>query len=149
VIKQIEGERRNPHVNLVLRLPEACVPIRGDAARLKQVLMNLIDNGLKFTARGAVTVEVQVSPVSLRPHRIDVTDTGVGIPPERIDEIFEPFRQLDESERRLDGSGLGLSICRSLCRLMGYRLEVQSRPGAGSTFSIVLEADSHQLPLTA
>jgi PAS domain S-box-containing protein len=149
VIKQIEGERRNPHVNLVLRLPEASVPIRGDAGRLKQVLMNLIDNGLKFTARGAVTVEVQVSPVSLRPHRIDVTDTGVGIPPERFDEIFEPFRQLDESERRLDGSGLGLSICRSLCHLMGYRLEVQSRPGVGSTFSIILEADSHRLPLTA
>lgn len=149
VIKQIEGEPRNPHVNLVLRLPEASAPIQGDALRLKQVLMNLIDNALKFTTRGAVTVEVEVNPVDLRPHRIDVTDTGVGIPPERISEIFEPFRQLEESQRRLEGSGLGLSICRSLCHLMGYRLEVRSRPGLGSTFSIILEADAHRLPLSA
>jgi PAS domain S-box-containing protein len=149
VIKQIEGDRRNPHVNLVLRLPEASVPIQGDAARLKQVLMNLIDNALKFTGRGAVTVEVQVNPGDLRPHRIVVTDTGVGIPPERIGEIFEPFRQLEESERRLEGTGLGLSICRSLCQLMGYRLEVQSSPGLGSTFSVILEADARRLPLSA
>lgn len=149
VVKQFEGEQRNSKVDLITRLPQVSVAIRTDAARLKQVLVNLIDNALKFTSQGVVTVELSLSPVDSRPLRIDVTDTGVGIPPELIGEIFEPFRRLEDSRRLIQGSGLGLSICRSLCQLMGYRLEVHSRPGFGSTFSIVLEAGVHQLPLTA
>jgi two-component system, sensor histidine kinase and response regulator len=149
VVKQLEGERPNHLVDLILRLPEASTPVRTDAARLKQVVINLVDNALKFTVQGAVTVQMEVRSSDLRPHRIDVTDTGVGIPPECIDEIFEPFRQLEESQGQLRGSGLGLSICRSLCHLMGYRLEVKSCPGVGSTFSVILQADAHCLPLSA
>jgi protein-histidine pros-kinase len=149
VIKQIEGESRNPEVNLTLRLPETSAQIRTDPARLKQVLINLIDNALKFTVHGTVTVAVEVSKVDLRPYRIDVTDTGIGIPEERIGQIFEPFRQLEASQPRFKGSGLGLSISRSLCHLMGYQLEVHSNPGSGSTFSIILESESRRLPLSA
>jgi signal transduction histidine kinase len=149
VIKQIEGQGRDPHVGLILRLPPASAPMQADAARLKQVLVNLIDNALKFTPSGTVTVEVRVDAVDLKPNRIDVTDTGIGIPPERMEEIFEPFRQLEASPLRLEGSGLGLSICRSLCHLMGYRLEVQSCPGSWSTFSIILETAAHRLPRCA
>lgn len=148
VARQMEGERRNPDVALVLRVPETVAPLAADAARLKQVMVNLVDNAFKFTSQGTVTVEIWVNSTDLRPIRIDVTDTGIGIPPERIEEIFEPFRQVDESQR-LQGSGLGLSICRSLCHLMGYRLQVQSRPGFGSTFSIVLDSETLRLPLSA
>jgi PAS domain S-box-containing protein len=149
VAKQLDAERRNPDVELVLHVPEVMAPIQTDIARLKQVLVNLIENALKFTTQGAVTVDIEVSPFDLRPTRIHVTDTGVGIPEERIQEIFEPFRQLEDSPNRQEGSGLGLPISRSLCELMGYRLEVQSEPGHGSCFTIVLGAEVRRLPLSA
>ncbi len=148
VIKQLNAERRKPDVELVIAVPEESATIQTDPAKLKQVLMNLLDNALKFTSSGKVTVELEVSSDG-RPLRIAVTDTGVGIPPQQINEIFEPFRQVNDSPRRVEGSGLGLSICRSLCDLMGYRLEVYSRPGSGSTFTIVLAQDSVHLQLTA
>jgi PAS domain S-box-containing protein len=148
VIKQLDAERRSPGVDLVVSLPEENIPIWTDAGKLKQILMNLIENALKFTPHGTVTVELDVSQ-DQRPVRIAVTDTGVGIPPDRINEIFEPFRQLKESPRGVEGSGLGLSICRSLCELMGYRLEVYSRLGRGSTFTVVFAEDSARLPQSA
>jgi protein-histidine pros-kinase len=148
VVKQLDGERRSRGVELIVSLPEKSTPIQTDVSKLKQILMNLIDNALKFTVHGAVTVEMEVGPDN-RPVHIAVSDTGVGIPPEQIDEIFEPFRQLKESPRGAEGSGLGLSICRSLCELMGYRLEVYSRLGRGSTFTVVFAADSVRLPLSA
>jgi signal transduction histidine kinase len=148
VTKQLEAERRSPAVALVVHLPTENIPIRTDAGKLKQILMNLIDNALKFTPHGSVTVEVEVSP-DQRPVHIAITDTGVGIPPDQINEIFEPFRQLTESPGGVEGSGLGLSICRSLCELMGYRLEVYSRLGRGSTFTVVFAEDSVRLPQSA
>jgi PAS domain S-box-containing protein len=149
IVRQLEGKRRNPEVNLIVKVPDVMAPVQADAARLKQVLLNLIENGLKFTSHGTVTIAVDINPVNLRPVRIDVTDTGIGIPPERLQDIFEPFRQVEESTSPREGSGLGLSICRSLCELMHYRLEVRSAPGAGSTFSVILEADARKLPLSA
>jgi signal transduction histidine kinase len=149
VVRQLEGRRRNPEVNLVVKVPDVMAPVQADAARLKQVLLNLMENGLKFTSHGTVTIAVDINPINLRPVRIDVTDTGIGIPPERLQDIFEPFRQVEESTSPREGSGLGLSICRSLCELMRYRLEVRSDPGAGSTFSVILEADARQIPLSA
>jgi PAS domain S-box-containing protein len=149
IVRQLEGKRQNPEVELVVKLPDIMAPIQADAARLKQVLLNLIENGLKFTSHGTVSIEVEINPANLLPVRIDVTDTGIGIPPERLQDIFEPFRQVEESARPREGSGLGLSICRSLCELMRYRLEVRSAPGVGSTFSIILQEDTRQLPLSA
>jgi protein-histidine pros-kinase len=150
VVKQLEGGRRNGAVEIVLKLPPAIRPVQTDGQKLKQVLMNLLDNALKFTERGSVTIEVMVSPLDSQPVRIDVVDTGIGMPPDQLNEIFEPFRQLEtDTERQPPGSGLGLSICRSLCDLMGYELVVRSEPGRGSKFSIILGADVRRLPLTA
>jgi PAS domain S-box-containing protein len=149
VVKQLEAEKRNPNVEIVVHLPESMEPLVTDAAKLKQVLVNLVHNALKFTERGSVTVEVIASPIDAMPERIDVTDTGAGIPADRLQDIFEPFQQLEmETNRRYGGTGLGLSISRCLCELLGCRLEVQSWPGRGSTFSIVLR-EVNRLPLTA
>jgi two-component system, sensor histidine kinase and response regulator len=149
VVKQFEVEHQSPDVQIALRLPTRVRPIQADAQKMKQVLTNIIDNALKFTSHGAITIELNLKPGTDEPGRIDVTDTGVGIPAERISEIFEPFCRLEaDSNLHPGGSGLGLSICRSLCDLMGYQLEVRSEPGLGSTFSIVF-AESDELPLTA
>jgi len=147
VVKQLEGERENVDVDLEVSIPETVKPIETDANKLKQVLINLIDNALKFTERGKVSIGISVSPVDFQPTRIDVADTGRGIPPDRLDDIFEPFLQLPSEAKQPGGTGLGLSICRSLCELLGYRLEVQSRPGRGSTFSIVLQHTQEDLSL--
>ena len=149
VVKQLETEGRSRDVEIVLRLPPNVRPVRTDPQKLKQILINLVDNALKFTKRGSVTIELVLSSPSMEPIRIDVTDTGVGMPPARIHEIFEPFKQLAAGRpAKAKGSGLGLSICRSLCDLMGYELQVHSEPGAGSTFSILL-AERNRLLLTA
>jgi signal transduction histidine kinase len=120
-------------------VPPGLRPIRADAARLKQVLINLIGNALKFTERGSVTVRVVGDPTAGEAERIEVTDTGIGIPKERQAAIFEAFEQADATTaRRYHGSGLGLTISRTLLQQMGYRISVASEPGEGSTFSVHL-----------
>ena len=148
VVEQFEAERRSADVPIVLCLPPSVAPMPADPQKIKQVLMNIVDNALKFTKRGTVTVELILSPANRQPIRIDVTDTGVGVPAERLNEIFQPFHQLESGSHQPKGTGLGLSICKSLCDLMGYQLQVHSEPGHGSTFSIVFE-ESNRLPLTA
>lgn len=123
-------------------LIDAEVPGRlvGDPGRIRQVLVNLLSNAVKFTERGEVALEVRQDPsVARSPDEVGlhiaVVDTGIGIPQEQIARIFEPFTQGDGSiRRRYGGTGLGLSICRTLVERMGGRLEVESRPGHGSTF---------------
>ncbi len=150
VVKQFEGGRRNPDVQIVLCVSPSMPVVLTDPAKLKQVLINLIDNALKFTERGSVTVNVVTSSVDSTPVRIDVIDTGPGIPADRLEEIFEPFPRLETEVTRVGaGSGLGLSISRNLCRLLGYRLQVRSRPGRGSTFSILMPASVRTVPSTA
>ena len=116
------------------RVPEVLV---GDPGRLRQVLVNLVGNALKFTHEGEVAVEVR--DVTPGPGRAElhfvVSDTGIGIPPERIGAIFEVFEQADGSTTRTyGGTGLGLAISRHLTELMGGRIWVESTPGTGSAF---------------
>ncbi len=113
--------------------------LRGDPVRLQQVLMNLLGNAVKFTARGSVSLTVareetdRAAGIRLR---FSVADTGIGISADKLQSIFEEFTQADGSiTRRYGGSGLGLSIARSLVRLMQGDLRVQSEPGKGSVFS--------------
>ena len=135
-----EGQLRDREVELRAELPSPMAPIVTDGAKLLQVLNNLIGNALKFTERGSVTVRVAVDEATREPLRIEVSDTGIGIPVERRTAIFEPFEQADSStSRRFGGTGLGLSISRALCHSMGYRLELcEPEHGVGSTFRIVL-----------
>lgn len=110
--------------------------ILGDPLRLRQVVLNLIGNAAKFTERGAVTVEVLVEQDMLR---IDVADTGIGIPAERLEMIFDQFTQADDSTARLyGGTGLGLSISGELASLMGGAITVRSVVGEGTTFTVRL-----------
>jgi PAS domain S-box-containing protein len=139
VLDQLEGQVGSRDVQLRTELPLAIAPIRTDAGKLKQVLINLVGNALKFTTKGQVTVSVAVEPESRRPLYIDVSDTGIGIPTDRLETIFDAFQQADNTTtRKFGGTGLGLTISRALCQLLGHRIEVQSTLGAGSIFRIVL-----------
>jgi two-component system, sensor histidine kinase and response regulator len=109
----------------------------GDSLRLKQILINLIGNAIKFTEHGEVVVRVESEPDAGQPGclRFAVTDTGIGIPADQIENLFSSFTQADPSiARRFGGSGLGLSIVRRLVELMGGRTWIESRLGLGSTF---------------
>ena len=110
----------------------------GDWARLEQILTNLVGNAIKFTEQGGITVRLSVD-AQAQGHallRFAVTDTGIGIPPERQNAIFDPFTQADGSTtRRFGGTGLGLTISKTLAEMMNGRIWVESEPGRGSTFS--------------
>jgi len=115
-----------------------------DPVRLEQVLVNLLSNAVKFTERGSVELSVRFAPLSgsAGAFTFSVRDTGIGIPPEERERIFEPFYQADVSNtRRYGGAGLGLSICRSLLRKMGSTFKVESIPGQGSSFSFTLRLE--------
>jgi len=127
--------------NISLILDTESVPtdkkIVGDEMRLKQVLLNLLSNAAKFTETGSVTLRAHVNHLTDTIANIyfAVVDTGIGIPPEKKDLIFDSFTQADaETTRKYGGSGLGLSICKELVRKMGGKLQVHSQPGHGSTF---------------
>lgn len=118
-------------VHVAGRIPARVI---GDEARLRQVLMNLASNAVKFTTTGGVVLEIEEIQNGVL--RFSVRDTGPGIPLDKLENIFDPFVQADSSiARRFGGTGLGLAIARRLVELMGGRLEVQSRPGVGSEFS--------------
>jgi CheY-like chemotaxis protein/two-component sensor histidine kinase len=138
-LAQLEGRVADRDVELVAELPPRIQALETDAAKLKQVIINLVGNALKFTERGAVTVRVEVDPDGDVPQAVAVQDTGIGIPPDRLSAIFDAFQQADGStSRRYGGTGLGLAISRSLCRLLGYDIKVDSVVDEGSTFTILL-----------
>ena len=108
----------------------------GDSVRVRQLLYNLISNGLKFTGKGGVDVSLSRRGGRLR---LKVTDTGIGIAQEKLAGLFQKFEQADASTtRRYGGTGLGLAICRDLAALMSGEIRVESTPGAGATFTVDL-----------
>ena len=147
---QQKGLALNVHVD-----PELSDTIVGDPARLRQILVNLVGNAIKFTSSGEVAVSVQRESqqdqsVMLR---FTVKDTGIGIPPERQQEIFSAFTQADASTtRQYGGTGLGLTISSRLTKLLGGTIWVESQPGKGSSFHftalfhVPAEARSHDEP---
>jgi signal transduction histidine kinase len=110
--------------------------IRGDERKVKQVLLNLLSNALKFTPEGG-RVDVRAGMVDSMAE-ISVTDTGVGIAPEDQGAIFEEFRQVGTAEKKAEGTGLGLTLCRKFVELHGGRIWVKSQVGAGSTFTFTI-----------
>ncbi|MEZ5965014.1 MAG: response regulator [Planctomycetota bacterium] len=118
---------------------EGAIPTRieSDRTRLKQILVNLVGNALKFTEKGGVRVLARLVGGDAPRLEVDVVDTGIGIDPERIDALCQPFVQADASvTRRFGGSGLGLSISRHLARMLGGDLSIRSTRGRGSTFTM-------------
>ena len=114
----------------------------GDEKRLRQVLINLFGNAVKFTDRGSVSLSVSVHPCELNHNykvRFEIADTGVGIDPDKLEEIFLPFQQAGDRARRYSGTGLGLPICQKIVEMMGGKLHVESRLNEGSTFWFEIE----------
>jgi hypothetical protein len=137
----------------VLPVPDPSPVYRGDDERVRQILVNLLSNAVKFTAHGGkITVAIESSGTPdpntrLQPSRsyvsFRVTDTGAGIPQEKLQSIFDPFVQAESGHSRSrEGSGLGLTISRRLARLMGGDLTVKSEVGKGSTFTLWLPAET-------
>ncbi|HEX4196679.1 MAG TPA: ATP-binding protein [Caulobacteraceae bacterium] len=123
-------------LSFALDIDQARGVYRGDPTRLRQILYNLISNALKFTEAGEIRVTALRTDEGLR---FAVADSGVGIPPEAMGQLFNKFAQVDASTtRRFGGTGLGLAICQQLSRLMGGSIEVESEPGRGSTFTVIL-----------
>jgi CheY-like chemotaxis protein len=140
-VQQLEGQAKTKDGAIVLRaeVPDVVAKVRTDSAKLKQVIINLVGNALKFTEQGSVTVRLDLAPDGKTPVAIAVTDTGIGIPADRLEAIFEAFQQADAgTSRKYGGTGLGLTLSRSICQLMGYDLIVESEIGKGSTFKIVM-----------
>jgi signal transduction histidine kinase/CheY-like chemotaxis protein len=145
-LSDVVGVRAGQKNVEVLFAAAADVPrrLRGDPVRLKQVLLNLLNNALKFTSAGEIVIEI--SPTEIRRERAElsfsVRDTGIGIAAEHLPGLFEPFTQVDTSNaRRFGGAGLGLAISRRLVRMMGGELQVESMPGIGSTFTFTAQFD--------
>jgi two-component system, sensor histidine kinase and response regulator len=123
-------------------------PLKGDPDRLRQVLVNFVNNALKFTEKGEIVVRVTLASETADSAtvKVSVTDSGIGIPPDRMDRLFKSFSQVDASTtRKYGGTGLGLAICKKLAEVMGGEVGVQSTPGKGSTFwfTVKLEAPAH------
>ncbi len=123
-------------LSIVVTLPDAPATMHSDQRRVEQILLNLLNNAIKFTDAGRITLQVRIEGERVR---MSVADTGIGMRPEDIDGLFQPFRQLDSGlQRQHEGTGLGLAICRRLATLLGGTIDVTSTFGAGSTFTVDL-----------
>ncbi len=144
-VQTLAHKAQQKQIELVHRIG-ASVPerVQGDPARMRQALLNLVTNAIKFTGRGEVVVDLRPGEARAgRPVlRFEVRDSGIGIPPERMDRLFQVFSQVDSSTtRKYGGTGLGLAISRQLVELMGGTIGVASEPGRGSTFWFELPVD--------
>ncbi|EAZ90847.1 ATP-binding protein [Crocosphaera chwakensis] len=138
VVEMIHTKARQKDIVLVY-LPDPNLPkaVQVDEKRLRQILLNLLGNGVKFTDQGKVIFKVQVTPLSLtinQTFRFEIIDTGVGINEEYLETVFKPFEQVGNVQHRSEGTGLGLAISKQLIELMGGELKVESKVNQGSKF---------------
>ena len=145
ILPMIEPQMQNKQLDLTTEIP-SCLVARADREKVEQILLNLLGNAVKFTpAGGRVRVEATLSDHSPERLLLQVTDTGIGVPGEKLESIFEPFVQVDSSRTRgSEGSGLGLAISRDLARGMGGDLTAASTPGVGSTFTLTLPGGTRE-----
>lgn len=138
-VQQLEGQAHGGALVVRADVPSHPVPLETDHEKLRQVLINLVGNAIKFTPDGEVVVRLRLAEDGT-PAAIDVEDTGVGIPADRLQVIFDPFEQAESATtRRFGGTGLGLAISKQLCDLLGYRISVASEIGRGSVFHVSLD----------
>jgi DNA-binding response OmpR family regulator len=140
----VAEQARSKNLELAYELaPDVPQTVLGDAGRVRQILVNFLSNAVKFTTRGEVVVSISTSPVADGKHELHcaVRDTGIGIPLDRFDRLFQSFSQVDVSTQRVyGGTGLGLAICKRLAELMEGRVWAESEVGRGSTFHFTLAA---------
>ena len=141
-VEGFAAESARKDVALSVRFaPDAPARLVGDPVRLRQVVSNLVGNALKFTPEGNVRVHVAPGGETDATLHVSVADTGIGIPPERRDHLFQAFSQLDETtSRQFGGTGLGLAMCRELVTLMDGRIWFESEPDGGTTFHFTVRA---------
>jgi two-component system, cell cycle sensor histidine kinase PleC len=144
VLSEIEPLIQRSNLAVTVRMRGTLPAVRTDREKVKQIVLNLLSNALKFTPTGSVTISASVE-TRRRLITIVVRDTGVGIPEESQGKIFEDFRQLDNSPARgYGGTGLGLPICRRLAEMLGGSIDVESQVGEGSTFTLRLPVHARQ-----
>jgi signal transduction histidine kinase len=144
VMAELEPIVKRSNLQVVVRVPGRLPPLRSDRQKIKQIVVNLLSNALKFTHEGTVTIRAHHQP-GTGTLRVSVTDTGIGISAQDQAKVFEDFRQLDDSPARgYGGTGLGLAICRRLAVMLGGNIELASEAGEGSTFTLVLPARLRQ-----
>jgi signal transduction histidine kinase len=137
-VKSAEGRAEERGVQVTISAPDDLPPVQADSGKIGWVLGQLLDNAIKFTPSGG-SVQVTARADGNNLVQVSVIDTGIGIPPARLSEIFEPFHQLDgSSTRRYGGTGLGLSLVRQIIEAHGSMLDIQSEEGKGSTFKFPL-----------
>lgn len=142
LLDQFDVQAHEKGIKLYLEIEPDIKNVPTDREKLRQILNNLLANALKFTAQGSIRLKVLTCPQSKQTVAIEVRDTGIGIPLEKQAVIFDAFRQEDDSiQRRYGGTGLGLTIARHLCELLGYQLEMESEAGRGSIFRVRLEPE--------
>ncbi len=138
LLAEVEPLIQKARLQVVIEVPQPAPEIQSDRQKVKQIVLNLLTNAIKFTPQGQVRVRLRADD-DTRELRIAVEDTGIGIAQEDHDKVFEDFRQADSSvTREYGGAGLGLAICRRLAKMLDGRIELQSRPGGGSTFTLVI-----------
>ena len=136
---RLDADAKGDRVSLVAELPDGLVDVHSDGRRLKQIVINLVGNALKFTEAGQVTVRLLADRAGV-PRGIAVADTGIGIPAHRLAAIFGAFEQgSQDTALQYGGTGLGLAISRSLADRLGARIDVVSEEGVGSTFTLWLD----------
>jgi signal transduction histidine kinase len=136
-VNQLLPQAKSRNIELRIHLVSNLPPVAADSKRITWVVGQLLDNAIKFTPSGGA-VKVQTIPRE-KDATVAITDTGIGIPPEKIKEIFEPFHQLDASmARRFGGTGLGLALVQSILQAHGSAIRVRSQPGHGSRFAFSL-----------
>jgi signal transduction histidine kinase len=141
-VAEVESLRSDKNLRLSVTGAETLVETVTDAQRVRQILVNLLANAIKFTDEGDVVVNVQETNSEVA---IAVSDTGIGIPTHALKELFQDFHQLEAGDgRRYDGTGVGLALSRRLARALGGEIDVRSRQGEGSTFTLILPRRSAQ-----
>jgi signal transduction histidine kinase/ActR/RegA family two-component response regulator len=148
VVSALEPQKTSEHLKLNMSLaPDVATLVLGDAVKIRQILVNLTGNAIKFTPQGQISLHVETSATPVASGRttlrFSVRDTGIGIREEDLGRLFKPFSQLDSSlSKKFRGTGLGLAICKNLVEMMGGRIGVDSEYGVGSTFWFELPFDT-------
>ena len=141
VVKIVTPMAKTKDLLLIINEPPEAGQIASDKQRVEQILINLVNNAIKFTEKGQVSIEYKISNGQMTTL---VIDTGIGIKPENMNRLFKPFQQIENGiDRRHEGTGLGLSICKKLAGMLGGEIKAESRWGVGSTFTFTLPLKSN------